>query len=117
MRLALALLTSSQLPVFIFLLVLEKRTKVREMMKMHGMKTWQYYLVNYLFFFLLYSLSLAFFWIAGILVDLRSDLSSPYSLTPLQVLHPDPLVDPPHLLCRVGVSSDFPRLLPLLLCG
>jgi len=59
------------LPIYIFILVLEKKSKVREMMKSHGMKTWHYYLVNYIFFFVLYAASLAFFWISGIAVNLR----------------------------------------------
>lgn len=60
-----------QLPVYTFLLVLEKKQKLREMMKVHGMKKWQYYFVNYVFFMCLYIFSIIFFWISGYIADFR----------------------------------------------
>jgi hypothetical protein len=60
-----------QLPVYTYLLVLEKKKKLTEMMKMHGMKDWHYYFTNYCFCFFLYSVVAAFFWVSGILVKLR----------------------------------------------
>jgi len=60
-----------QLPVYTFFLVLEKKQKLIEMMKAHGMKMWHYYVVNYTFFFVLYSLAAAFFWISGVAGQIR----------------------------------------------
>lgn len=60
-----------QLPVYTYLLVLEKKKKLTEMMKMHGMKDWHYYFTNYCFCFFLYTLVSAFFWLSGIAVQLR----------------------------------------------
>lgn len=57
--------------MYIYMLVLEKKTKVREMMKMHGLKLWHYYLVNFIFFFALYAVSFGLFWGSGLAVNLR----------------------------------------------
>ena len=55
-----------QLPLYCFLLVLEKSEKIREMMLAHGMKLRHYHFTNYLFFYTLYVIIAAAFWIAGI---------------------------------------------------
>eukprot|EP01125_Pyxidicula_operculata_P020322 TRINITY_DN749_c1_g1_i2.p1 TRINITY_DN749_c1_g1~~TRINITY_DN749_c1_g1_i2.p1 ORF type:complete len:1080 (-),score=261.04 TRINITY_DN749_c1_g1_i2:788-4027(-) len=62
---------SLQLSVYIFILVLEKKTKLREMMKSHGLRARDYYLSNYIFFFFLYTLSIIFFWGIGALAQFR----------------------------------------------
>eukprot|EP01128_Nolandella_sp_AFSM9_P010418 TRINITY_DN7197_c0_g1_i1.p1 TRINITY_DN7197_c0_g1~~TRINITY_DN7197_c0_g1_i1.p1 ORF type:complete len:1837 (-),score=357.54 TRINITY_DN7197_c0_g1_i1:66-5192(-) len=69
-----------QLPVYVFLLVLEKRLKLREMMKSHGLSDAKYHFVNYVFCFFLYSLSLIFFWISGVAVDLRFFVQTHWSV-------------------------------------
>lgn len=62
---------SLQLPIYIYLLVLEKSQKLKSMMQQHGMKSWHYVLTNYTFFLMLYSLVVGFFWISGIAVQIR----------------------------------------------
>jgi hypothetical protein len=62
---------SLQLPIYIYILVLEKFEKLREMMLSHGMRNWQYHLTNYVFFYLLYALVVIFFWIAGLIFKMR----------------------------------------------
>ena len=51
-----------QLPVYIFVLVLEKSEKLKELMKMHGLSDLSYIVINYLFFFILYSITIILFW-------------------------------------------------------
>ncbi|KNC49900.1 ABC transporter [Thecamonas trahens ATCC 50062] len=60
-----------QLPVYLYLLVLEKSLKLREMMKTMGLRTLPYIATNYGFFFGLYCLVIAFFWATGGLVQIR----------------------------------------------
>ncbi|RZK04313.1 MAG: hypothetical protein EOO43_22500, partial [Flavobacterium sp.] len=53
------------LAVFMYTLVLEKEERLREMMKMNGMKMGTYWLVNYLWSFVLYLPSAVFFLLFG----------------------------------------------------
>lgn len=53
------------LPVFIYTLVLEKETKLVETMKMNGMKMYNYWLTNFAFNFLLYSMTASSYWFIG----------------------------------------------------
>jgi len=52
-------------------LALEKAEKLRELMLIHGMRQWQYHLTNYVFFYLLYAIVAAFFWIGGFTSSMR----------------------------------------------
>ena len=52
-------------PVFLYTLVLEKEERLREMMKMNGMKIKNYWLVNYLWNAALYLVSASIFLIFG----------------------------------------------------
>jgi ABC-type multidrug transport system ATPase subunit len=62
---------SLQLPIYMYLLVLEKSEKLKSMMQQHGMKSWHYVLTNYTFFLILYSLVVGFFWVSGVAVQIR----------------------------------------------
>jgi hypothetical protein len=53
------------LPVFIYSLVLEKETKLVETMKINGMKMYNYWLVNFLFFLMVYIATASFYVIMG----------------------------------------------------
>ncbi|KAG2382160.1 hypothetical protein C9374_005362 [Naegleria lovaniensis] len=59
------------LPSFSFTVVLEKQFKLREMMKLMGMKMRYYWLVTYVFFFLLYCISAALFIIFSLIFGFR----------------------------------------------
>eukprot|EP01103_Thecamoeba_quadrilineata_P015557 TRINITY_DN4957_c0_g2_i1.p1 TRINITY_DN4957_c0_g2~~TRINITY_DN4957_c0_g2_i1.p1 ORF type:complete len:1851 (-),score=296.09 TRINITY_DN4957_c0_g2_i1:13-5565(-) len=60
-----------QLPVYIYILVLEKAEKLREMMKCMGMRRLPYLVTNILFFFVLYLLSVLLFWVIGFAIGQR----------------------------------------------
>jgi hypothetical protein len=51
--------------MFLCSLVIEKEMKIVENMKINGMKMSNYWLVNFLFFFMIYLLSAFLYWIAG----------------------------------------------------
>jgi len=55
-------------PVFLYNLVLEKEERLREMMKMNGMKMTNYWIINYLWNTALYTTSSAIFILFGIFV-------------------------------------------------
>ncbi|EFC44376.1 predicted protein, partial [Naegleria gruberi] len=59
------------LPSFSFTIVLEKQFKLREMMKLMGMKMRYYFLVTYVFFYLLYCISAALFIIFSLIFRFR----------------------------------------------
>ena len=56
------------LPVFLYTLVLEKEEKLREMMKMNGMKMINYWIVNYAWNVALYMVSTSIFILFGLFV-------------------------------------------------
>ena len=60
-----------QLPVYIFIIVLEKETRLRELQKTMGMKMSTYWLSSMTFNMILYVVVAAFFWIVGAAVNLR----------------------------------------------
>ena len=53
------------LPVFMYAIVLEKEERLQEMMKMNGMKMAYYWLVNYLWNYLLYMMTVTIFYLFG----------------------------------------------------
>jgi ABC-type multidrug transport system ATPase subunit len=54
------------LPVFMYALVLEKEERLLEMMKMNGMRILNYWVVNFLFDFALYAVTIFFFMLFGL---------------------------------------------------
>ena len=56
------------LPVFMYSIVLEKEDKLIVMMKMNGMKIINYWIVNYFFFFSMYSITATTFMLFGYFV-------------------------------------------------
>lgn len=60
-----------QLPIYVYILVMEKADRLRELMKSHGMKMSAYLITNYLFNYVLYIVVVAFFWTSGVLIDIR----------------------------------------------
>eukprot|EP00842_Homolaphlyctis_polyrhiza_P004811 jgi/Hompol1/5330/HPOL_004344-RA len=58
------------LPIFTLVLVSEKETRILVMMKMNGMKTWSYYLSHYITFYILYAVSVIFFVVPGLAINL-----------------------------------------------
>jgi hypothetical protein len=56
---------SLMLPVFMYAIVLEKEERLQEMMKMNGMNMSQYWLVNYLFNFMIYTFMVILFYVFG----------------------------------------------------
>eukprot|EP00002_Diphylleia_rotans_P007930 TRINITY_DN1758_c0_g1_i16.p1 TRINITY_DN1758_c0_g1~~TRINITY_DN1758_c0_g1_i16.p1 ORF type:complete len:1757 (-),score=347.90 TRINITY_DN1758_c0_g1_i16:421-5691(-) len=60
-----------QLPIYVYLIVMEKQEKLREMMKSSGMKMRTYWLSNYVFFMVLYSAVIIFFYLSGLAIELR----------------------------------------------
>lgn len=56
------------LPVYMYTIVLEKEERLIEMMKMNGMKILNYWIVNYLFFFMLYFVTITIFMLFGVVV-------------------------------------------------
>jgi hypothetical protein len=72
-----------QLPIYIYILVMEKSEKLTELMKSHGMKarhcifsssvlfTHRDILTNFLFNFALYVIVIGFFWIVGVGIKIR----------------------------------------------
>ncbi|EFC42636.1 predicted protein [Naegleria gruberi] len=65
------LILSLLLPTFTFTIVMEKQYKLREMMKLMGMKMRYYFLVTYVFFYAMYALSAILFIIFSIAFDFR----------------------------------------------
>jgi hypothetical protein len=59
-----------QLPVYIFLLVVEK-SGAKELMKAHGMKTRDYFISHFIFDFSLYAMCIIFFWGVGAGIQIR----------------------------------------------
>lgn len=62
---------SIQLPVYIYILVMEKSDKLIEMMKMHGLKMPTYYLINYLWNMTMLIGVICLFWVVGAAIKLR----------------------------------------------
>jgi ABC-type multidrug transport system ATPase subunit len=60
-----------QLPIYIYLLVLEKSQKLKDMMQAHGMQSRHYVATNYIFFYLLYMLAFGFLWLSGLAAEIR----------------------------------------------
>lgn len=56
------------LPVYLYNLILEKETKLVEIMKINGMKMYNYWFINFVFFFLIYSITAGIYWFAGAVV-------------------------------------------------
>lgn len=56
------------LPVFMYSIVLEKEERLIEMMKMNGMKIINYWTVNYIFFFMMYTVTATVFMLFGYLI-------------------------------------------------
>jgi hypothetical protein len=55
-----------QLPMYIYILVMEKTEKLKDMMECHGMRPFQYLLTNFLFSFIIYIVVITFFWLTGL---------------------------------------------------
>lgn len=53
------------LPVFLYYIVLEKETRLTEFMKINGLRMKNYWIVNFIFNFILYSVQAAVFVIFG----------------------------------------------------
>lgn len=49
------------LPIFIFNIVIEKETKLLEFMKLNGMRMKNYWIINYLFNFIIYMMTVISF--------------------------------------------------------
>lgn len=62
---------SMQMPVYLFLIVMEKEDKLREMMKSSGMSMNTYWFSNYLYFILLYTCVFIFFYLGGLFIQMR----------------------------------------------
>lgn len=62
---------SLMLPLFVFVMVLEKEEKLREMQKSMGMQLWRYYFANYTLNLSLYGVVVGFFWISGVVAKFR----------------------------------------------
>ena len=60
-----------QLPLYVFVMVLEKETKLREMQASMGMRWSNYMAVTYLLNFAMYLAVVAIFWIAGVVLEFR----------------------------------------------
>ncbi|KAH3757745.1 ABC transporter [Pelomyxa schiedti] len=60
-----------QLPIYIYILVMEKEEQLLSLMQVHGLQKPFYVIVNSVFFFFFYSVSVAFFWITGAFLDIR----------------------------------------------
>lgn len=56
------------LPVFIYTLVLEKETKLVEIMKINGMRMYNYWFINFIFFFMIYLITAGVYWFFGSIV-------------------------------------------------
>lgn len=69
-----------QIPLYMYLLTLEKSEKLREMMLSHGLRTRYYHFVNYVFFFTIYAITAALFWLAGIASNSRFFISTHWSV-------------------------------------
>lgn len=52
-------------PVFLYLIVLEKEMKLIEIMKINGMRMYNYWIVNFIFDILVYNVSILFFLFFG----------------------------------------------------
>lgn len=68
------------IPVFMHTIVLEKENRVREMMKMMGLGMPTYWIINYLFDYVLYSMVLFLFIILEYIVKVRMVTQSRYLL-------------------------------------
>jgi ABC-type multidrug transport system ATPase subunit len=72
---------SLQLPIYIYLLVLEKAEKLRNHMFAHGMRLMPYYLTTFLFNLIMSLLAMAALWIAGAVAQIEIfSLTSPLLL-------------------------------------
>jgi ABC-type multidrug transport system ATPase subunit len=60
-----------QLPVYIYIIVLEKETKLRELQKTMGMSMLTYWCASSAFNLILYFTVAFFFWVCGIIVNMR----------------------------------------------
>jgi hypothetical protein len=65
------IILSFLLPVFLYTLILEKQTKLREMMKLMGMRMSNYVIVTYLMFLLFYYIILIEFVILSLIFQFR----------------------------------------------
>eukprot|EP00727_Mastigamoeba_balamuthi_P008005 m51a1_g3825 hypothetical protein (1807) ;mRNA; r:294618-300690 len=54
-----------QLPLFAYILVMEREDGMRNLMRAHGLRNVHYLFVCYVFFFMLFAVSVAFFWMTG----------------------------------------------------
>lgn len=69
-----------QIPLYMYILTLEKSEKLREMMLSHGLKTRYYHIVNYLFFYVIYAFAAALFWLFGLALRSRFFMSTHWSV-------------------------------------
>eukprot|EP01105_Mastigella_eilhardi_P012724 TRINITY_DN2905_c0_g1_i1.p1 TRINITY_DN2905_c0_g1~~TRINITY_DN2905_c0_g1_i1.p1 ORF type:complete len:1245 (-),score=294.06 TRINITY_DN2905_c0_g1_i1:763-4497(-) len=77
---------SLQLPIYIYILVMEKENQLRLLMQAHGLSTALYFFVTYIFFFLMYSVIVAFFWVTGAILGIRLfSETAPFTLVVLFV--------------------------------
>ncbi len=59
------------LPMFLYLLVMEKESRVKSLMEFHGMSTASYLASNWIFFLFLYIVLVSLFWACGVLIGLE----------------------------------------------
>lgn len=69
-----------QIPLYMYLLTLEKAEKLREMMLSHGLKARYYHAVNYVFFYAIYAFAAGLFWVAGIATKSRFFVETHWSV-------------------------------------
>ena len=59
------------LPLFLYLLVMEKQSRVKSLMEFHGMSNVSYLASNWIFFIVIYVLLATLFWIVGAAINLE----------------------------------------------
>uniref|UniRef100_A0A7S3G9R0 ABC transporter domain-containing protein n=1 Tax=Palpitomonas bilix TaxID=652834 RepID=A0A7S3G9R0_9EUKA len=62
---------SLQLPIYVYIICLEKEERLREMMKSMGMKMWKYWVANYVYNFSIYGVVVIVFALVATLVRIR----------------------------------------------
>lgn len=60
-----------QLPMYIYILVMEKTEKLKDIMECHGMRPLHYLVTNFLFCFFIYIVVTSFFWVTGIWMHVK----------------------------------------------
>ncbi len=60
-----------QLPLYLFLIVLDKETRVRELSKIQGMPMAMYWIATVCFNMVLFVCVIVFFWVSGLVIELR----------------------------------------------